>query len=318
MYKVTHYQEDMSSIIDFYNQSNYLWMDNFIYTRQAIISAVANLPDLSSAIDRLKTNKNDISRLLKYYYADGSVEMFANSLDTYITLVVSLLSAIINKTDITAIVEQLTSNSDELASWLSSMNSHMWPKATIMDLWNQNIGYISDQANARMVSDWVGDMTAADESHYCISQLGCLFAKGIVYQNLEQFSVAKPKPVPVSPKGSLKASQYQTDGGYYDRDHTWHDHDWSDHDYDHDHYWHDYHWYDRDWYDNWYDYDEHFVDYPFRPYHPYYPYLAAGPTSPTSMPKPPMPKPPMQKPPMQKLRSYGPRRPMPPRPPFKK
>lgn len=295
MYKVTHYQEDMSSIIDFYNQSNYLWMDHFIYTRQAVISSIANLPDLLSVIDRLKTNKGDICTLLKYYYSEGLVDMFAGSLDQHISLIVSLLSAISNKLDITGITGQLASNSDELASWLSSMNSHMWPKSTILDLWNQNIGYITDQANTRMVSDWIGDMTAADESHYCISQLGCLFAKGIIYQNLEQFSVARPKPVPIPPKPSLKSSQYQTDG-YYDRD-------WHDHGYDHDRDWYDHRWHENYWYDNWYDYDEHFVDYPYRPYYPPYPYLSTEPK-----PKPPMPK----------LRAYGPNRPMPPRPPFKR
>ena len=262
------YKQDMPSIIDCFNQSNYLWMDHFTYTRQAVISTVAGLPDIPAVVDRLLTNESDIVAFLKMYYPDNVVvDMVDRELKQHATLVVSLLSVLSNNNDTTEIVEELTENGEQLANWLSALNSKMWTKSTILDLWNRHIELVMNQANARLSSDWVGDIAATDEDHDCISQLAYLFAKGIIYQNLPDFTKKKTAPKPKAAGLKMAAGMPQPKAKIYPYDnyHRDYDHDYNyHHDYDYDY--HRYHDYD---YDPGYGYD---YDHPFHPWYPLYPY----------------------------------------------
>lgn len=262
------YKQDMPSIIDCFNQSNYLWMDHFNYTRQAVISTIAKISDVPAIVDRLITNKDDIISFLKMYYPDNVVvDMIDKELRQHVILVVSLLSALSNNKDTTTIVDELKTNGEQIANWLSALNSKMWTKSTILDLWNRHIDSVIAQANARLSTDWIGDIAASDDNHDCISQLAYLFAKGIIYQNLPEFTKKKtaPKPKASGLKMSSGVQQPKSKIYPYDDYHRDYDHDY-DHHHDYDYDYHRYHHYD---YDPGYGYD---YDHPFFPWYPLYPW----------------------------------------------
>src|SRR5215831_6052208 len=70
-----------------------LWSDHVIWTRQYIVSAVADLPDANAAAGRLLKNQEHIGRAIVPFYGDGAGTALTNLLKQHIMIAVDLVAA---------------------------------------------------------------------------------------------------------------------------------------------------------------------------------------------------------------------------------
>src|SRR6185369_11812704 len=63
-----------------------LWEDHITYTRNYIISALADLPDQDAVAQRLLKNQDDIGNAIKPFYGDAAGQKLAGLLRDHITI----------------------------------------------------------------------------------------------------------------------------------------------------------------------------------------------------------------------------------------
>src|SRR3954470_17460452 len=70
-----------------------LWEDHVVWTRNYIISAVANLEDTSKVAERLLKNQDDIGDAVKPFYGDDAGKKLSGLLREHILIAVDIVKA---------------------------------------------------------------------------------------------------------------------------------------------------------------------------------------------------------------------------------
>jgi hypothetical protein len=179
---LTFYQENNSAISDFRLKSRSLWNDHISYTRNVIISSIANLPDVSDVSSRLLRNQEDIGLLISPYYSFEEVATLVALLKQHIVIAVDVLN------DVEGARNNWYLNGVELLNHMSSMNRVFWPVSSTEPLWSRHMVFTSEEMSARKAQDWPRDILNYDNNHLTINQFSDLFANGVIYQNMEKFS----------------------------------------------------------------------------------------------------------------------------------
>jgi hypothetical protein len=96
-----------------------LWEDHVVWTRQFVVSAVADLPDKGAAAERLLRNQTDIGNAIKPFYGEAAGERRASLLKEHITIAAELVTAA--KAGHKAAADDATrrwnANADEIAAY---------------------------------------------------------------------------------------------------------------------------------------------------------------------------------------------------------
>lgn len=186
MYKtVTYFKEDRHKIERYKYESDFLWSDHMTYTRNAIISLANELLDADAIVSRLLKNQEQIGALIQPYYDLADVTMFINLLKEHISLVKTIvLNPKTNLDD----YNNLEKNGIEIVNLMQSMNPWYWSKTVIWPLWQSHLNLVTMQISARRDQLWDEDIKACDSNHIIISDFSKVYAKGVIYQNLEKFS----------------------------------------------------------------------------------------------------------------------------------
>jgi hypothetical protein len=188
MYKIiTYYEEDPIAIVDYRMKSKYYWDEHINYTRNAIISILADLSDIDDVVDRLMRNQEDIGSLLRPFYSTEVVDEFVKLLKEHVIVAGDLIKATRKGDDLTSLKASWDSNAADIVAFMSGVNSVNWPKALIAQVWNKHRETTLAEATARSEKNWVDDIAAYDANHECISEMAEIFASGVVSQNLESF-----------------------------------------------------------------------------------------------------------------------------------
>jgi hypothetical protein len=189
MYKVTaYYKENILEIERFQDKSKYTWTEHLYYTRNAIISILAGLPDVTVVSERLIKNQDDIGYLLKHYYNPEQVTDFVNLLKRHITLATEFTTASKAKTDVSGIRDAWYANGADIVNWMNMIDPTGWPAYKMGPLWNEHITRTIVQIESRVAESWAADIAALDAGHNCINLIAQEFALGVVYNNIPQFS----------------------------------------------------------------------------------------------------------------------------------
>ena len=166
-----------------------LWQDHISYTRQYIMSALANLPDTSAISARLMKNQDDIGSALGTYYGKKSGQRLGSLLRTHIQIATTVVAAI-KANDPKALASaqaRWADNGDQLAAWFSSANPN-WPKKTFSDMLTDHLKLTSTQVSARVAGDWVGDIETCDKLKTHMMEFADFLSDGIVKQFPNRFS----------------------------------------------------------------------------------------------------------------------------------
>ena len=173
-----------------------LWEDHITWTRVFIMADLADLPEASTAAQRLLQNQTDIGNALKPFYGDAAGDQLTSLLKDHILIAADLLAAA--KTGDTAKFEDANQrwyeNANQIAAFLNSANPDNWSLSDMQSMMKSHLDLTLEEATARLNGDWAGDVAAYDKIHAEILQMSDMLADGIINQFSKKFTNQKASP----------------------------------------------------------------------------------------------------------------------------
>ncbi len=173
----------------FHDAMRKLWEDHITWTRIFIISAAGDLPDKATATNRLLQNQVDVGNAIKPYYGEDAGNKLTALLKEHITTAAEVVAAAKanDKAKLDDANRRWFANADQIAEFLSSANPKSWPKADMQSMMHEHLNLTTQEAVARLHSDWAADVKAYDSVHEQILKMADQLAMGIVAQFPEKF-----------------------------------------------------------------------------------------------------------------------------------
>jgi hypothetical protein len=168
----------------FHDAMRELWEDHIVWTRMVIVSAVDDLPDQSTAVDRLLRNQDEIGDAIKPFYGEAAGEELSRLLREHIVGAADLLVAA--KAGDTAAVESAAAawyvNGDAIGAFLADANPRNWERGEMQAMMRDHLDLTLAEAVARLEGRYVDDTAAYDEIHAQILHMADMLSDGIVAQ----------------------------------------------------------------------------------------------------------------------------------------
>ena len=170
--------------VQFRNQMRKLWEDHIVWTRQFIVSSVADLPDANTAAGRLLANQDHIGDAIKPYYGDEAGEALSALLREHILIAADILDAA--KGGDSAGVDEANArwhdNADEIADFLAAANPTNWSQDEMREMMAEHLEWTLAEAVARLNAEWDDDVAAYDRIHHDILHMADMLSIGIIKQ----------------------------------------------------------------------------------------------------------------------------------------
>ena len=161
-----------------------LWEDHIVWTRQFIVSAIADTPDKAVATERLLQNQVDIANAIKPFYGDAAGEKLATLLKEHITTAAEVIAAAKanDKAKLDDANKRWNANADDIATFLSNANPTAWPLPEMKKMRREHLELTTVEAVARLRGDWAADIAAYDKVHVQILHMADMLSAGIINQ----------------------------------------------------------------------------------------------------------------------------------------
>lgn len=165
-----------------------LWEDHITYTRNYIISAIANLEDANPVADRLMRNQDEIGNAMKSYYGNAAGKKLAALLRDHIGIAAEVVNAAIQGDDenIKMAEEKWHANADEIALFLNKANP-TWALKDLTDLLYKHLDFTTGEVVSRLHKDWAADIGFYDKGHLHMLMFSDVLADGIIKQFPDHF-----------------------------------------------------------------------------------------------------------------------------------
>jgi len=176
------------SAIDLRMDMRKLWEDHITYTRNYIISALADLEDKDKIAGRLLRNQDDIGDAIKPVYGDAAGNKLASLLRDHILVATEVVKAAKtgNNEELNTANKKWHANADEIATFLSGANSN-WPKQTLTDMLYKHLEYTTTEVVSRLKKNWSADIDAYDKGHVHMLMFADALTDGILKQHPDKF-----------------------------------------------------------------------------------------------------------------------------------
>ncbi|WP_419096249.1 glycosyltransferase [Sutcliffiella tianshenii] len=165
-----------------------LWIDHTIWTRNYIVSALADLDDKDKVLERLLKNQEDIGKAIQPFYGKDAGDKLTLLLKDHILIAGKIVDAA-KKGDQAAVNKhnkEWYQNADDIAKFLSQANPN-WKEQDLKDLLYMHLALVTDDVVARIKKDWDADIIAFDKGEEHIIVLADALSDGIVKQFPEKF-----------------------------------------------------------------------------------------------------------------------------------
>lgn len=165
-----------------------LWMDHVLWTRNFIISDLADLGDKDTVINRLLKNQEDIGNAIKPYYGDEAGKKLTDLLKEHIVIAGKLVDAVkvTDSANIEKYNKEWYKNADDMINYINSLNPSL-TKDGLKDLFYTHLKVTTDEVLARANKDWKKDIEAYDKGEEHIIHLADALTEGIINQFLKKF-----------------------------------------------------------------------------------------------------------------------------------
>ena len=176
------------SAVDLRMAMRKLWEDHITYTRNYIISALADLEDAAKVAERLLKNQDDIGDAIKPIYGNDAGKKLAVLLRDHILIAADIVKAAKSgdNNGVTAGQKKWHENADEIAAFLSGANPN-WPQKVLVDMLYKHLDYTTTEVVSRLKKDWAADIEAYDKGHEHMLMFADALTDGIVKQFPEKF-----------------------------------------------------------------------------------------------------------------------------------
>jgi len=165
-----------------------LWEDHLLYTRNYIISALAELPDAEAIAQRLMRNQDDIGNAVKPYYGSDAGNKLAALLREHIKIAAEVVQAATSgeKENLAASQKKWSGNALKLAEFLSDANPKL-SRSHFEEMLQKHLDLTTGEVVARLKRDWATDIKAYDAGHVHMLMFSDAMVDGIVEQFPEKF-----------------------------------------------------------------------------------------------------------------------------------
>ena len=171
------------------NSMRQLWEDHIVWTRLAIISLTTDAPDTEATVGRLLKNQADIGNAVKPFYGEATGDTLTAELRRHILLAADLIAAAKagDEAGLTEAQARWKENADGIAAVLNSVNPRHFDLAVLKAEMQKHLELTTEEAVARLQSDWAADVAAYDEIHHHILHMSDYLSEGIVKQFPRRF-----------------------------------------------------------------------------------------------------------------------------------
>jgi hypothetical protein len=160
-----------------------LWEDHITYTRNYIISALADLPDKDAVAARLLANQDAIGADIKPYYGEAAGDKLAGLLRDHILIATKVVDAA--KTGdgdaLAATQDEWSANGKDIAAFLSGANPN-WSRAELEAALQKHLDLTTGEVVARLNKDWEADIHSYDLGHQHMLMFADTLTTGIAKQ----------------------------------------------------------------------------------------------------------------------------------------
>lgn len=175
-----------------------LWEDHIVWTRNYIISALADSNYVASGLaepgdtekvaERLLRNQEDIGQAIEPFYGQQAADQLTALLKDHIVIATRVVSAAKqgDKTALNKSQVEWRANANDIATFLSGANPN-WPKATLVDMLGVHLEVTTTSVVSRLKKDWAGDIAAYDHNHEHMLMLADALSAGIINQFPDRF-----------------------------------------------------------------------------------------------------------------------------------
>lgn len=166
-----------------------LWTDHVVWTRQYVIAAVDERPELEAATKRLLKNQEDIGNAVVPFYGKAAGKQLTDLLKQHILIAVDLVAAAKagDNKKFQTFDKKWDKNAEEIASFLSGANPHL-TKKDVVDLLYLHLSLTKDEAVARIKKDFNKDAAVFDQILTEILTLSDALSHAIVKQFQSKFA----------------------------------------------------------------------------------------------------------------------------------
>lgn len=166
-----------------------LWEDHITYTRNYIISALADLPDGDAVATRLLKNQDDIGDAIKPYYGDAAGKKLSVLLRDHILIATEVVKAAKTngKDQLIEAQKKWSANGKDIAAFLSTANPH-WPQKDLEDMLQKHLELTTEEVVGRLTKNWEADIESYDDGHAHMLMFADMLANGIVKQFPDKFN----------------------------------------------------------------------------------------------------------------------------------
>ena len=175
--------------VHFHDAMRKLWQDHITWTRLAIVSFAAGVPDFDATAARLLRNQEDIGNAIKPYYGRRAGNRLTSLLKDHIAGAVELLQAAKAGDDprFAAAKQAWYRNGRQIARFLSNANARFLPFSTISRLMRGHLDRTLDEAAHRLGGHFPADIRDYDRIHRHILMMADAISTGIIEQFPRRF-----------------------------------------------------------------------------------------------------------------------------------
>jgi hypothetical protein len=173
----------------FHDGMRKLWEDHITWTRLAIVSFAADLPDFDATAARLLKNQDDIGNAIKPYYGRAAGAGLTKLLKEHILGAVALMRAAKSgdKAGIAKASADWYANGKEIADFLHSANPRHWPRATMRSMMKEHLDETLSEAQNRLGGHYAADIRDYEAVHRHILKMADMLSAGIIRQFPQRF-----------------------------------------------------------------------------------------------------------------------------------
>ena len=168
-----------------------LWEEHVAWTRLAIVSFAAGLPNLPATEARLLRNQVDIGNAIKPYYGAAAGTKLTALLKTHILQAVTVLQAAKagNKTQLNAALKAWSGNAHQIAAFLLHANPSAWPLHATTMMMDDHLELTTKEAVDELNGRWAASVADYDKVEAEILMMSQALSDGIIKQFPNRFAV---------------------------------------------------------------------------------------------------------------------------------
>lgn len=166
-----------------------LWIEHIAYTRNYIISALANIGDKDVVAKRLLKNQDDIGAAMGTYYGTDAGKLLSSLLREHVLISADVIKAAKTKkkSDLEKAQQKWMDNADQIAVFLSTANPN-WNKNDLIDMLHKHLELTTGEVKSRISKNWQADIDYFDQVTSEMLRMADALTAGIVKQFPEKFS----------------------------------------------------------------------------------------------------------------------------------